>query len=469
MATDLDRVVDQANQIFGDDPATVAAVLNSLSLQLQAAGNYSAAEDLLHESIRIWKRTQGPNDANINIAMTRLGNLLALKGDDSAAESALRESITIAENRQDEVSPYLANALIGLAEILQNQSHYDEAESALRRAIAIRREVSPHQKLEIAVTISRLANLISMSGKTAELEPVLDECIEAFREAMPSNRAIIAKILTQSAAFHIDHENFDKAEQQLREALAIYRKDSTASKFYRDVAVRYLSIIVDQLDDNSIEYIAKRRQFLNYARNTLGEDHPRLGLLLSDYSKYMVDHHRPLEAIGLATDALSKLDKTYGLESYIKGALVSLESAVRTIALDSGKSFQQYQQAVDGINILVQRELDNESLSVIQGALDYRMGRYADALDRLTAWQSEADRPLPELLMSTAFLTMSHERLGHRERAMAELRRMREQINDPAFAEIEFAAALSNEVQQMLEGTNPNQDPKLTVNMDSGT
>ena len=89
LTQDLDQVVNDAHQVFGDDPATVAAVLNSISIQLQEAGDYGAAEDLLNESVAIWQRTQGPQDSNVSVALTRLGRLLMLKGDEDAAEARI--------------------------------------------------------------------------------------------------------------------------------------------------------------------------------------------------------------------------------------------------------------------------------------------------------------------------------------------------------------------------------------------
>ncbi len=457
LTSDLNRVIWEAHQVFENDDATIAAVLNSLSMQLQAAGNYSAAESLMNESIGIWRQNPKSNQANITIALTRLGNLLYLKGDEAAAEKALREAIEINDSHHGGPSPYLANALTGLADVLQSQAGYKEAEVALRRAIDIRRRVSPHQKLEIALTINRLANVLSLSGSTDGLEEVLEDCLEAFRVALPANNAVMAKILTQTAAFYLEQENFEQAEEQLWEAIEIFRNARKPSTFYRDVAVRYMSLVINQLDDNSKEFVEKRRHFLKTARETLGEDHPKLGLILSDYSKYMVDHDQPIEAIHLATDAVNKLDKTVGMEAFTKGAMVALQSATQTIGLDPNRPRDDYLAARDGVETLILRSGDKQLPHAIKAALEYRLGNYQSCKQIIDRCQASVEPPTTESILCAAFSSMSNFQLGDTDQARLDLNRLRKIEQHPDYQDLPIFADLLRQVEQLLDSSKTSQ------------
>ncbi len=445
----IESVADEARQLFSDDPATVAAVLNSISIQLQSAGDYSESEYLLHESIAIWKQTQGPQDSNISVALSRLGSLLALKGDESGAEKAFREAISICENRSDE-TPYLAKAYSGLAEILQGRAKYDEAEKALRRALAIRRKVAPHQKIEIALTMNRLANVLSLGGKADKLNAILDECIQAFREALPANQPAIAKVLTQTAAFYVDQKEFEKAQQHLREALDIYQKYPSTSQFYSEVALRYLSITVNQLDDDSLQYVPKRREYLNLARKILGENHPRIGIFLSEYARYMADHDQFIEAIDLATASLTKLDRTVGLETFIQGAHDAIEAATREISLDPQRAPKDYALALKAVDTLIARQPKQDRFVVIRAALLYRQKKYVDALDILKAWKPPVEKTTQESLMALGFKAMLFSQLGQSDEAQKQHKRFKELLVPSEFARHAKAKSLSQEIESLL-------------------
>ena len=276
---------------------------------------------------------------------------------------------------------------------------------------------------------------------------------------MPANHAVIAKVLTQISAYYIDQKQFAKADGYLREALAIFQHDPTSSQFYRDVALRYLSIVINHLDDDSTDYVAKRREYLNLARNAIGDHHPQLGLLLSDYAKYMVDHDVPLEAIELSTSALRALDTTVGLERYVKGALVALETAVKRIALDPRRATDDYQQAMRGLEVLMERDPRATRLAVSQAALQYRLGRPVDALALLADWQPETDGSTVETTMSLGFMAMAHQQLGHWDKAASYAQQMREQMKELDVSDAEAAAGLWSEVEETLARTASTERP----------
>jgi tRNA A-37 threonylcarbamoyl transferase component Bud32 len=95
---------------------------------------------------------------------------------------------------------------------------------------------------------------------------------------------------------------------------------------------------------------------------------------------------------------------------------------------------------------------DGNLLNTLGVAL-YRLGRYREALATL----SEADRLTSANLKTStpadlAFLAMSHHQLGHEEHAVADLRRLREMLKEPAAATSAENQAFLREAEALIEG-----------------
>ena len=57
--SEVERVLARVREVFGEDHATFAAVLNKLALQLHDAGDFGAAAELYRESLEVWKQVYG--------------------------------------------------------------------------------------------------------------------------------------------------------------------------------------------------------------------------------------------------------------------------------------------------------------------------------------------------------------------------------------------------------------------------
>jgi hypothetical protein len=92
----------------------------------------------------------------------------------------------------------------------------------------------------------------------------------------------------------------------------------------------------------------------------------------------------------------------------------------------------------------------------------YRAGRYAEALTLLEAWQRERERAIVsqeinggDVVDGTAFLAMTHQRLGHRDRAQAALADLRTLSKRPGMdrlGESEDYRELLREAEALIEG-----------------
>lgn len=406
----LALVVVKAREVFGEDHATVAATLSALALQLKSVGNYSDAEPLMRESIRIWEDEFGSEHINVGIGLSRLGALLRLKGDDAGSELAYRRSLEITSHNSERRGTIDADSYSGLAESLLNQGRYAEAVESLEKSLAIRRRLAPHQKLELALTINLLVNAKALSGTPdEEIERGMVELLEAFQLAVPPDSPLLAKVYVQHAAFLIEHNRLDEAEVLLLQALEIYESQEGYTGMYRDVTIALLGRIVDRRDDGSTAYVAKRLEYIELVRR-MASNQPQFGSLMSEYSVYLFDRKQYIEAMRLAVESMQYLDQTRGVDRDIKSSLAIVLRAGLEIASDRSRPAEEYGEALTLVQRVAERQEDQEMGDLVQGALQFRLGNPGQALELLLE-RPESDSTSE---MTTDEMRLRNLRLGFR-------------------------------------------------------
>eukprot|EP00913_Durusdinium_trenchii_P013367 g12548.t1 len=446
---DVQQVLATARDVFGNDHATVAATLSSLAAQLQSVGNYEGAEPLLRESIRIWKKHYGANHINVGMARSQLGALLRIKGDESNAKRELERSVEILKSQGKGDSLAVSDTLLYLADVLQNRGDYAGAEKVLRESLRIRRAAAPHQSLQIAITLNLLANVLVFSGNKKTLEPVLLECIAAFRKALPAESNVIAKVSLGAGEYYLGADQLDKAEEYLRESLRIYGKTETTSIMYRDIALQYLSTVVERRSIGSDNAVAVRKQFLAYVRKQFQPGETQLAGYLAGHADFLVSRDRFLEAIPIAIEALA-FPKTATIEkqSPHAKAVKALNRAIGRIALVPNRPVAEYNQALDGVKAILAENPDNLNGRLGLAMLHFRLGDHKSAFKNLyhdnALIAKPADFTFPACLATAA---MVHHHLGETSKAGKLLERLRATMKQKKYASDEHFRALHAETE----------------------
>jgi hypothetical protein len=134
-------------------------------------------------------------------------------------------------------------------------------------------------------------------------------------------------------------------------------------------------------------------------------------------------------------------------------AAMFLNQASRGIARRAGGTPDQYRWALRlAEKACGLKPRDGQLLNTL-GVAQYQVGRAQEALatltesDRLNAAASKQSEPA-----DLAFLAMCHHRLGHREEALAGLRRLRERVKQPDQAKDAGNQAFLREAEALIEG-----------------
>jgi len=325
---DAARIIARAHELFGADLDAVASTLFSRALELHSAGRFSASEPLLRESLRIWRQRHGDEHLLVGIALGKIGTLLMAKGDDRGAERALRESVRITRGLPGQEHMAQSQSMFELAVLLQNRREFDDAIELMAEAVRIRRAATPDQKTQIAIMVSAQANLLAIAGRVDLIEPVLLETLATWREAVPADSPLLAKVLVQVSAFFIETKQLAKAEELLREALEVCRGRDD-SFYYRDVGLVLLWRAVSRQDDQSKEYLQKRREFVALARGLLDPKSQMMGKVLAEHATLMCSRGDCDTAFDWAIESLGVLELTGRERRYVDQSIGTIESVLK--------------------------------------------------------------------------------------------------------------------------------------------
>ena len=429
---DVEQVIRQARELFGNDHATVAAALDSLAMRSQHAGDMSSAERLFRESSRIW-RMKGNNTLSLALTAGHLGTLLRMKGDDAGAEQALRESLQISATLPDSRQLPFCDARTELATLLQRSGHLDEAESLVREALRIDRLQPKPRQYQVARNLELLTQILVSAGRNDEAEQTLGEAIGLFRSLVPANSPAAAQFNFAYGHWLRQHGRLEKAEPYLREAVRIYRDMKQPPRDYYLASLDGLFQLLRRRDDALDEATAVFHECMRNMAQMLGPDHPSLGPHLLGYAQALGERNRAVEAIPLLIEGLrishkSPADSNGTSDWDSTPAVQRLERSVRKIVVRPGGSKTDYEAALAGATALAEEPRMGLDARSLRGMALFRLKRLdAAALDLAPADESSAENR-EYAVQRLASLAMTRQQSGHVEAARETLAEMRERV-----------------------------------------
>nr|PZN80246.1 MAG: hypothetical protein DIU56_03800 [Pseudomonadota bacterium] len=235
--------VDRQIRHLGKDHRLVARAWNNFAVLLRLMGDHTAAEEALHEALRIFRLHENA-ELDIAIAHHNLGATHHAAGDLPAARAALGTALDLKRKTAGERSPQLVSTLLELAAVRRKSGDLEPAWLALDEAASIAAEKldegdarhafvllergrlqlargdleSAHTSLREAVTRlrqeeepARLADALVALGETSMRGGRLEEAREALSEALALRERILP----------VQHRAIAEARSLLDEALAV--------------------------------------------------------------------------------------------------------------------------------------------------------------------------------------------------------------------------------------------------------
>jgi len=454
---DVEKVIRQARELFGNDHATVAAALDSLAMRSQHAGDLPSAERLFRESSSIW-RMKGKNSPSLALTAGHLGTLLRMKGDDAGAEAALRESLKICTTLPDSMQLPFCDSRTELAALLQRSGRLDEAESLVREALRIDRLQPQPRKYQIARNLELLTQVLVSGGRNDEAEQSLGDSIALLRSLVPSDSPAAAHYCFAYGNWLRQHGRLEKAEPYLREAVRIYRDMKQPPRDFYLAALDGLFQLLRRRDDALDEATAVFHECMRNMAQMLGPDHPSLGPHLLGYAQALGERNRAVEAVPLLVEGL-RIYRKSSSDSRAAGdwdstpAVQRLERSVRRIVVHAGGSRTDYETALAGAAALAEEPKAGIDTFALRGMALFRLNRIDEAALAFAAAGNISAEGRENAVQRLACQAMTEYQLGYRDAArvtLAELRTLTDASGQAPVKETTGKATLGPETLALV-------------------
>ncbi len=450
---DVESVLATVREVFGEEHATYAAVLDTLALRLHDAGDFDAASELGRESLGVWKDVHGERHPNTAAALARLGTFLRAQGDYLEAETALRQSLAIRASSPDASGPASHDARIALAELLRDRGEFAAADELLEESLAaLRASPTPAHARIIATLEMRAA--VQLNIPTADTRETLRALYAEANGFFPDDSPVLAMAALGYGRILFQEGDLEASEPYLREALERYRAGQDASGFYHVVALELVfQLVRGREDPESVrETDELLSEMIRFARVFWSVD----DLVKNQryYAERMVERGRIVAALDAAWDAyrtLANAKRPAEDRQSLRGDLIELSVKV---SVDADLAPEVFALARDAMELARLDDPDNAFVQVALGAVLYRQGeldRAAELLDRAQeslgdSRAREARKVAPVL---HTFRALVHAALGDEAVAREQLAVVRDALEGGSGGE--HGPALVREVEALLE------------------
>jgi len=241
-----------------------AITLISLANLYWYQGKYPEAEPLYKRALPILEKTLGPDHPSVAFNLNDLANLYADQRRYGEAEPLYKRALGIREKTFGQEHPLVAASLNNLALLYSEEGKYTEAEPLYKKALAVLEKTLGLQHPYGAITLINLADLYTELGKYTEAEPLHKQALAIMENALGPDHPYTADALHSMALLLKNKKQFIDAKETAQKAYSIRRKNLrnesralsekdalTYSKFMREEACQYISILLDS-DDTSL-------------------------------------------------------------------------------------------------------------------------------------------------------------------------------------------------------------------------
>jgi serine/threonine protein kinase/tetratricopeptide (TPR) repeat protein len=282
VVTLVDRGVQEARTLTRE-PATQAAVYETLGSIYMKLGKYPRADSLLKTSLDERRSLPGPNNADVAQSLVALGELREAQAEYDSAESLITRGLGMARENLPRGHPAIAKALVSLGQTLEEKGDYDRAIAVLDTAVILQTtngESSP----ELSETMSALANTHFYAGHFAISDSLNRKALAMDRRIYGPLHPHVADDLMNLGAIQQEFQNYPAAEAFYRQALVITRgwygdnHPETAS----NLTLLGRALVSEKRYDDAAAIL---RQAVSIQEKVYGPVHPRVASAINELGR----------------------------------------------------------------------------------------------------------------------------------------------------------------------------------------
>ncbi len=374
----LEQGVAQARSLEGH-PLLRARLLEGLAEVYTNLGAYRMAEGLLEEAVAIWRMSEAPGGTGLARALRGLGHVQRLDGRPREAAQRFEESLRRERGSLNPDPLEVSATLVDLSTALVVADPFEADRSAVE-ALELRREALGPSHPLTTDALDLVAKLHRMRGRFVEAEAVWREALELRRRAEPPDPPGVARGMVHLADLLREWRGApDEAEALYREALEIQQMHRGGRHPDRLHALHSLAALhTDRQEYEAAEELL--REAIALATSVYGEGSVRTSDGMSHLSVVLAHQGRLDGADAVAREALALRIRAHGTghPSVHAARLALARILVARGDLDGGEALMR--QTLQGRVALLGGEAANVgSLRAELGGLLLRQGRAAAA------------------------------------------------------------------------------------------
>ena len=214
----LERAEQQIEFQWSGQPKVEAAVRVALASAYQHQGLLERAAHHFKRALALRRETYGDTHPKVGNTLNAIACLHVELGEDDQAERLFREVLEIYA-MSDVREEWVATTQSNLGYVLYQGREFDEAESLFRESLETKQIILGEESLEVAYDLVKLARLLEAKGSREESKSYLWLAVDTHRSLAESTDMALA--MSFLARLECQDENFEEAEELLREALEI--------------------------------------------------------------------------------------------------------------------------------------------------------------------------------------------------------------------------------------------------------
>jgi tetratricopeptide (TPR) repeat protein len=268
------QILKLSESANGKEDTLTATYLNNLATLLQATNRHTEAEPLMRRALAIDEASFGPDHPDVAIDLNNLAQLLKATNRLTEAEEPMKRVAEIFERALGKDHPNVATALNNLAQLLQDTNRLTEAEPLMRRALAIDETSFGPDHPKVAIRLNNLAQLLKATNRLTEAEPLMRRALAIDEASFGPDHPDVARDLNNLGRLLQATNRHTEAEPLMRRALAI--DEASFGPDHPDVARDLNNLALLLQDTNRLtEAEPLMRRAAKIFEDSLGPEHPK--------------------------------------------------------------------------------------------------------------------------------------------------------------------------------------------------
>lgn len=282
VVTLVDRGVQEARSLTRE-PATQAAIYETLGSIYMKLGKYPRADSLLRSSLDERRRLFGPDHPDVAESLVALGQLREAQAEYDSADALIGSGLRMAKKDLPVGHPAVAKATVALGQNLEEKGDYDRAITVLDTAVMLQ-SAAGESSPELSETLSALANTHFYAGHFAISDSLNRKTLAMDRRLYGPMHPHVADDLMNLGAIQQEFQNYPAAESFYRQALVITRgwygenHPETAS----NLTLLGRALVSEKRYDDAA---AMLRQAVTIQETVYGPIHPRVASAINELGR----------------------------------------------------------------------------------------------------------------------------------------------------------------------------------------